>query len=436
MLVRVICALLFLAWTAEVNGSAIYCGLWRSPLQVFAPLFASIPGVGLSAWQLMFFALASPCAFNANAFRKRAVEMDAAIVVSVLSVGVTFLWGWMRGGGAYYAYYQIWRFLLALLAAFMLSSVIRGARDLRAIGLTILAAALIRGTLVMYFYWAIVHGRIEPPPPYMTTHDDSLLFMAGLLVTLTHALARRRIGTWLFTALVWVHLLYAVVLNGRRLAWIELVLSLAVLYVLIPSGILRRRVKRFALLMAPLLLAYVALGWGRQGVMFEPLRAFGTSGSDEDASSLARLEEIRNLLYTLSSAGNPLLGTGWGVPYQLVTNIYAHFSADWQLWRYTPHNSLLGVAVFSGLIGVFGIWLVVPVAAFLGARGCRGAPGLFERAGAMAGVAILPAYAAQCYGDIGFQSVTCGLLLGTAMAVAAKTSVWADAADPASRRRR
>ena len=61
----------------------------------------------------------------------------------------------------------------------MLLSVIRSSRDLKALGLTVLAAALVRGTLAIYFYWAIVHGRIEPPPPYMTTHDDSLLFVAG-----------------------------------------------------------------------------------------------------------------------------------------------------------------------------------------------------------------------------------------------------------------
>ena len=42
-------------------------------------------------------------------------------------------------------------------------------------------------------------------------------------------------------------------------------------------------------------------------------------------------------------------------------------------------------------------------------------------------LAILPAYGAQCYGDIGFQSLTCGLILGVAMAVAGKVCAWADA---------
>jgi hypothetical protein len=429
-LLRILCGLLFLAWTAEApNDYVLYSGLWRSPFEVFSPLFATLPGVNLFAWQLMFLALAPLCLLRPGAFRRRALSLDGAILVSFLSVVVTFLWGWMRGGDAYNAYYQLWRFLLALLAALLLSSVIRSRRDLRLIGLTVLAAALTRGTLVIYFYWAIVRGRgLAPPPAYMTTHDDSLLFMAGLISSLAFAAVRQRLGAWLAAGTVWLHLLYAVVLNGRRLAWIELMMSLTVLYILLPRGAMRRRVNRLALLVAPLLLVYVAVGWGRQGALFEPLRALGTSGSDEDASSLARLEEIRNLMYTLSAAGNPLLGTGWGVPYQQVTTIYTQFGSGWSQYRFMPHNSLIGVAVFAGVVGIFGIWLVVPVTAFLGALGARRATRPLERAAAMAAVSILPAYGAQCYGDIGFQSFTGGLLLGVAMAVAARVSVWAQAA--------
>ena len=53
--------------------------------------------------------------FRPGAFRRRALAMDAAIACSLASVVVTFLWGWMRGGSAYNAYYQLWRFLAALL---------------------------------------------------------------------------------------------------------------------------------------------------------------------------------------------------------------------------------------------------------------------------------------------------------------------------------
>jgi hypothetical protein len=431
VLCRLLCALLFLAWTAEwprETDPILYCGLWRSPFEAFGSLFVSIPGLNLFPWQLLLLGLAPLCLFWPGAFRKRAVAMDMAILTSFASIALTFLWGWMRGGSAYNAYYQLWRFLVALLVGLLLASVLREPRDLKAIGLTVMLAALVRGTLAIYFYWTIVHGRIEPAPPYMTTHDDSLLFVAGVMVALSWALVRRSWTAWLTAALVTIELLYAIVVNNRRLAWIELLLALVLVYVMLPRGQAKQRVNRFLLVMAPVLLVYAAVGWGREGAMFAPLRAFSTAGSNEDASSLARQEEVRNLLYTMSVSGNPLLGTGWGVPYVKLTSVYANFGSEWWQYLYLPHNSLLGVAVFAGLVGICGIWLVVPMAAFLAMRGYAASTGAMERAGAMAALSILPAYGAQCYGDIGFQSLTGGLILGATMAVAGKVCGWAIAA--------
>jgi hypothetical protein len=425
------CALLFVAWTAEspMDGNILYSGYWRSPFQVFGPLFVSLPAINLFAWQVLLLALVPLCLLWPGAFRARTWSMDAAILTSFASVALTFLWGWMRGGSAYNAYYQLWRFLVALLVGLLLLSVVRNSRDLKALGLTVLMAALVRGTLVIYFYWAVVRGKIEPPPPYMTNHDDTLLFVAGLLIILSWALARGRPTSWLAVALVSTHLLYAIVLNNRRLAWIELVLILALMYLVLPRESIYRRVNMFLLVAAPVLLVYVLVGRDRPGAVFAPLRAFSTAGSYQDNSSLAREEEIRNLLYTLSTAGNPLLGTGWGVPYQKVTSVYANFEEWWQ-YPYLPHNSLLGVAVFGGLVGICGIWLVVPVAAFLAMRSYRRSTRPVDRAAAMAALCILPAYGAQCYGDIGLQSLTCGLILGVALAVAGKVSAWAASGVP------
>jgi hypothetical protein len=426
VLCRVLCALLFVAWTAEWPlefDQVLYCGLWRSPLQVLGPFFVSLPGINLTPWHLLVIVLAPVCVLWPAGTRRRSWAMDAAILISLASVAVTFLWGWLRGGSAYNAYFQLWRFLVALLFGLMLHSTIRSSRDLKAVGLTVLTAALVRGTLAMYFYWAVVVGKIDPPPPYMTTHDDTLLFVAGVLIVMAWALARGRWGASLTALLVSGYLLYAIMLNNRRLAWIELVLVFGVAYVLLFDR--GWRVHRWMILAAPAIVLYLAIGGSQPGAFFAPARALSSAGSHSDASSLARQEEVRNLLYTLSAAGNPLLGTGWGTPYQKVTSVYSSFGPEWWQYLYLPHNSLLAVAVFGGLVGICGIWLVVPVAAFLATRGYRGTTHPVDRAGAMAAVCILPAYGAQCYGDIGFQSLTCSLILGVSMAVAGKVAAWA-----------
>jgi hypothetical protein len=427
VLCRALCVLLFVAWTAEWPLEAdphLYCGYWRSPFAALGPLFVSVPGIGLSPWQLVVMALAPLCLLRPGAFRGRAHALDAAIAVSLASVAATFVWGWMRGGSPYHAYYQLWRFLVALLVALLLHSVVRRPADIRAVGATVLAAALVRACLAIYFYRSIVLGRIDPPPPYMTNHDDTLLFVAGLLVAVGWAAVRGSWGAWLLAFASVPVLVYAIVVNDRRLAWIELFLVAAVLCLLPMGRNGRRRRNAFLAAATPLFAAYVAVGVGRPEPVFGPVNAVVSASGNEDASSLARQEEVRNLLYTLSAARNPLLGTGWGVPYVKVTSVYANFDETlWWQYRYLPHNSLLALAVFGGLVGIAGIWLVVPVTAYLATRGFRLATGAPERAGALAALGLLPAYGVQCFGDLGFQSLTCGLLLAAAMAVGGKAAV-------------
>jgi len=430
VLCRALCALFFVAWTAEKPldiDKIVYCGLWRSPMQVFGPLFVSLPGLQLNTWQVLLILLTLACVFLPGGLRRQGWQMDEAIGIGFASVALTFLWGVARGGSAYNAYYQLWRFLAGLLFGFLLLCAMRKSAHLKMLGTTVVAAAVLRAGLAMWFYWFHVRGLMDPPPPYMTTHDNSLLFVAGMIIAVSWALARGRWKTWMAAVLICAHLFYAIALNRRRLAWIELMLALVPGYLLLPSGRLRRRVTAFVLVLAPVIALYVIVGRDRQGAIFEPVRAFSTSGSYQDTSSLARMEEIRNLLYTLWAAGNPVLGTGWGVPYQKLTSLYANFGKEWWQYVYLPHNSLLAVAVFGGFVAIFGMWQVVSVAAMLASRGYRGSTRPVDRAAAMAAVCILPAYGVQCYGDIGLQALPCALMLGAAVGVAGTVAALADA---------
>lgn len=432
MLCRVLCALVFVAWTGEAPLSldpVLYYGLWRSPFQIFGPLFVPLPALHLFTLQVLLLFIAPLCLLKPGAFRKRTFPMYAAIAASFATLVVTFLWGLVRGGSAYLSYYQLWRFLAALLVGALLLAVVHTSRDLKAVGLTVLSAALVRGTLAIYFYCAYVKGRnLQPVPAHMTTHEDSLLFVAGIVVAAAWALARMTWTAQLTAFVVAAHLMVALAVNNRRIAWIELSFALATLYLLLPRRGLRRRVNRRLVLATPVLLVYALVGWGRPEPVFAPLKAFATTGSDADGSSLARLEEDKNLVYTLFTAGNPLLGTGWGHPYLERTNIYSRYIKDWTLYRVLPHNSLLGLAAFGGVVGLFGFWLVVPIAALVGTRGLRDAKLPVDRAAAMAAVSLLPAYGAQCFGDVGLQMLTCNMVLS--IAIGACGSVFARTGPP------
>ena len=411
-------------WPVEIDPG-LYHGLWRSPFSALGPLFLPLPGVNLTTWQVALIFMVPFCLAARGAFSQRSRELDRAIFVSLACIAVTFLWGWMRGGSPYFAYYQVWRFLAALLFAYILMCVVRGPNDFKALAKLIVFAALIRATLCIYFYWTMVQGTELEQLQYLTNHDDALLCVTAILITGSWALLKGGRTTWLTALLICLYLFYAMVLNDRRIAWVELAMAMIALYFLLQTGPLRRRINKWAMIGVPLLLVYIVAGQGSDSAVFAPVQALLSAGSDYDPSSLARQEELRNLLKTLVSAGNPLLGTGWGLPYEKTESLYSNYTV-WIFYLYTPHNSLLGLAVFSGLVGIIGIWGVVPVAAWLAARSYRRSSDPTLRIIAMVVTGSLVTYSVHCYGDLGFQSFTCGLIFGTALAAAGKIAAWSE----------
>jgi len=419
--------LLFVGWVGEWPlelDSILYSGLWRSPFVVFGPLFEPVPGIRLFPWQLLLIALVPVSLASSGAFRHRPRALDTAIFASLLCIVITFLWGWFNGGSPYQAYYQLWRFLTALLVAYVLLSVIRTPRDLRTLAKAIILAAAIRGTLVVYFYWAHIHGKVDPPPAFVTNHDDALLFVTAILIVGSWAVHKGGRAPLTVAILVSLYLFYAMVLNDRRIAWVELLMAMIAIYFLIGNGLLRRRIHRWSVVVVPTIILFVVVGWGSKSSLFAPIQALTSVGSNQDSSSLARQEEVRNLLYTLEKEGNPLLGTGWGLPYQKRESFYSNYK--WDLAYYTPHNSLLGLAVFAGLVGIVGIWGVVPVAAYFAASCYRQSTDPTLRTAAMVSAGALVAYSVHCFGDIGLQSFPCGLILGVALAAAGKAAAWSE----------
>ena len=434
-------ALLFIAWVGEWPielDLTMFSGLWRSPFGIFGPMFVPLPGIRLFPWQVLLLMLVPVCLAVRAAWQPRARELEKAMFVSAACIAVTVAWGWFLGGSLYFAYYQLWRFLAALLVAYILMAVIRSPQDLVALSKWILLAALIRATLVIYFYWVHIHEKVYPRPEYMTSHDDSLLFVMAILICGGWALLKGGKKPWTVAAIVSGYLFYAMILNERRIVWVELILAAGAIYFLIGAGPLRRTVNRILIVLLPIILVYIAVGWGREGAIFSPIQALTSVKSDADPSSLTRQEELRNLLYTLVETGNPLFGTGWGRPYQFVERFWSNYNPDWILVPYTPHNSLVGLAAFSGLVGVIGIWGVVPLAGYCAARAFRTSTDTITRTAAMVAFGTLVAYSVHCYGDIGLQSFACCMMFGVALATAGSVSAWstasagsqADAAEP------
>ena len=67
---------------------------WRSPFDVFGPLFGTVPGIWPFAWQLLPIAVVPRAWRREVRFGNSAREMDTAIVVSLASVAIYVLLSW------------------------------------------------------------------------------------------------------------------------------------------------------------------------------------------------------------------------------------------------------------------------------------------------------------------------------------------------------
>jgi O-antigen ligase len=122
-----------------------------------------------------------------------------------------------------------------------------------------------------------------------------------------------------------------------------------------------------------------------------------------------------------------VLGRGWGHEFDEIIPLpdISHAFAD---YRYHPHNSVLGMLAFGGVVGFSGLWGWISVAVFLTVRSYHRAREPIQRAGALVAMGVIVAYTNQCFGDMGTISWLGTLLIAMAATcvgkVATLTGAW------------
>jgi hypothetical protein len=376
-------------------------------------LFAPVPVLRSSTYLTLWLLAFAFCAGWRTVGRVRPLQGCIALALATVAAGMA--WGLVRGGDLKLSLFQLQWFIMTFVVALAIAGVFRTPRHFGLLWKSVLAAALWRAGVAVYLCWVFVRtGRVNPPPAYMTSHHDSVLFVAAVLLLISHGLERRSGFTWVRIAPAIVLVLMAIQYNGRRLAYVGLVAGLAVLYMILPRGPLRRRINRTALLTAPVALLYVAVGWGREEAIFKPIYAFSSQvGETTNASTETREIENYNLVLTLRS--NVVLGRGWGRPYDEVSVAY-DISHLFPWYRWVPHNWMLGLLAFAGVLGFTVIWLVFPSTVFLMTLVYRAGRSPGERTIAAASASVVIVYLLQMMGDMGLGSTTAGLIMGAAMA--------------------
>ena len=414
-----VCLLVFLALTLEREDFA--SGYWNTVMVYTRPLFRGSP---VNVWDVAVGLAALALALRPATWRNQVRPLNLALLASLLALLGMAAWGVLRGGDPRMAYFQLGALLRMFLLVPILFGAFRTSRDLRLLAGTVLAAAVYRAVAcILCFNLVIRTGGTPRWPDYVTDHHDSTLWVAALVGLLSWALVRRRIRTALGVGLLSLLLLLAVYYNNRRMAWLELLGGLLLAYLVIPRGSHRRWLNRWATVVAPVVLVYVVVGWGQSGKVFTPVQRVRSAMTDDrNDSNLYRNIENAGLIVTLQ--GSPLLGTGFGRPFVEVSTVYTSgMRSYFGDYLYLPHNSVLGLAASTGLVGFPVIWAFLSVGAFLAARARAFARRPRDQVVSTVAFAFPFIYGQQAFGDMGLQSMTANIILACALAAAGRIAV-------------
>jgi hypothetical protein len=202
-------------------------------------------------------------------------------------------------------------------------------------------------------------------------------------------------------------------------------------YALFPDGALKQKIRSIAVVLSPVLLVYLAAGWGHPTGIFKPVGSISTMfGANQDASSIMRDIENYNLMRTLKQ--HIFLGSGWGHEY--VEEVRAFdISMIFPQYRYLPHNSLLGMVAFSGMFGFALIWQLVVVAIFMHTLVSYGSRDRILRGAAHSCLVAMMTIIVQYWGDVGFNHLGVNVMMGITLGLAGRLPVLAGVWSPRAR---
>jgi hypothetical protein len=337
-------------------------------------------------------------------------------------LGLGFMWVWgvvLRHGDFRNSLWQMRQLVYMPMLAFLFHATFRGPSDHRLLGAITVFAACLKVAFGLWVY-IVIFRPLNERPAFTNTHSDSMLFVTAAVIVVARWHERRDVPGWLLLALLpWLGL--GMFVNNRRIVYVSLALALLALYFIVPWGAVKRAVTRVMILCLPIIPLYMAAGWNSNSKVFKPVQTVKSVVSgDANASTATRDIENYNLFVTLRT--NPLLGTGFGHEY--IEQVQAHSIAEiFPQYRFIPHNALMGLVAFGGLVGFTLVWMPMLVGIFLAVRSYRFAHRPVDRAAALTVVAVIIAFVNQAFGDMGLQSWMGTFLLACALTVAGKLAV-------------
>ncbi len=343
-------------------GQRPYFDLWESPIQHVAnfwhdTLGTSIPGLNIPTSPMLlvgFISVARAATNRTGAGLRREtpqVTLPRWFGTSVLlAFGAIFFfafYGAITGGDVQQTYHQIKGMMIGLTLVAS-TPVVATPAFVDLFWRVMFAIAIYRAFLAIYVFMSI--GRFLPEAPvYVTSHYDTVIWILALIWVISRFVedpsSRARQALLLTLPII----LAALQFNNRRTAWV--ILGGGVLYLIISATpAVKARLRPVMAVGTPFMFLYLAAGLvGPRHPVLAPAQSVTSVIVQDDASSVTRIIEDFNLFFTMRQTFP--LPAGFGKPYTefIVADDISEFFAQ---YRFLPHNSLLGLLMMAGPIGV------------------------------------------------------------------------------------
>jgi hypothetical protein len=339
----------------------------------------------------------------------------ARVIAVALGVVVfSFIAGVVRGGDLKQATYQARVFVWMPCFAIAIATV-GDMAFLRKLKVAMITAACMKGLTGLWVTLTVTAKSAKSPLDFVTVHGDSVTYamVFSVIVASWVAGVDKRFRRWHGIGMVLT--LVGLYTNQRRIAFVGMAFALLLMYEdAIPERrrAINRLLSRFVL--PGVLYFAIAFSGVSRNAIFRPALSLRSVVIQDDRSSSTRDVENYNLFVTYKS--NPLLGIGWG--YEYIEQQQGDYIGDvFPQYKYLPHNSLLGMFAYTGLVGAGGYYVIFPAALYLGLRATKRNYTPERWAMSMWGASGIAAVLIQGFGDVGFHDQIIGVSGGIAIGI-------------------
>lgn len=430
-------ALIFLAFTLENPGDAE--NIWDGPFAgVGAMMLSHLNTVdrslGITSW--MSFSGIDLCLATlliiAYVRRRSGSKVDRIehtptprplVQMAWVTYGgivFTLLSGLARGGVFGMTLWQIDRVIYVPTVFLLCHFAFRGPRDLPGLAKILLCAASYKALVAIYVVNTV---KVDPDPETKiariacaTNHADSILFSCAFVLTLAMLFERvKGRGKWYAVALLPL-LSAGMIANNRRMAWVEVGLVFLTVYIVADESPVKRKIRRALIALSPFIAGYVLAGWESKAAVFKPAQMVRSIVDPQsDGSTMWREYENFNLISTYQI--HPIIGSGYGIPY---VEFFPMPEIPYDLEHYAPHNSILGLWCYAGVLGFFALTILWAGGIYFGMRVYHTTREPMYRAAALVSFGSILIYMVQCWGDMGLGTWTGVFTVGPALAIVGK----------------